>query len=185
MRLDITGRHVDIGSSLRQLIQKRLGKLERLLNDNALSGQVILTKEKYRHRTEVIIHARGDHMLRGLGEGNAWPISIREAVEKIEQQAQKLKGKWGERKRRATPRRIVAARAAGATGALGAEPPAVAARRIVRATRYAVKPMSIDDAVLRVDSGPDTFIVFRNAETDAVSIVYRRTDGNYGLIEPD
>jgi putative sigma-54 modulation protein len=177
MRLDITGRHVDIGASLRQLIQKRLVKLERLLNDNAVSGQVILTKEKYRHRTEVIIHARGDHMLRGLGEGNAWPISIRDAVTKIEQQAQKLKGKWGERKRRGAPR--------GVEPAGTATEPAAPARRVVRATRYPVKPMSIDDAVLRVDSGPDTFLVFRNAETDAVSILYRRSDGNYGLIEPD
>ena len=179
MRLEITGRHVDIGASLRQLIHKRLAKLERLLNDNAVSGQVILTKEKYRHRTEVIIHARGDHMLRGLGEGNAWPISIRQAVAKIEQQAHTLKGKWGERKRRAAPGRIAAAAAA------SPEPPAAAARRVVRATRYAVKPMSVDDAVLRVDSGPDTFVVFRNSDTDAVSILYRRTDGNYGLIEPD
>jgi putative sigma-54 modulation protein len=180
MRLDITGRHVEIGASLRQLIQKRLAKLERLLNDNAVSGQVILTKEKYRHRTEVIIHARGDHTLRGLGEGNAWPISIRDAVAKIEQQAQTLKGKWGERKRRAAPRRIAAAAAAASP-----EPAAAAARRVVRATRYPVKPMSVDDAVLRVDSGPDTFVVFRNSDTDAVSILYRRNDGNYGLIEPD
>jgi putative sigma-54 modulation protein len=176
MRLDITGRHVEIGNPLRQLILKRLGKLERLLNDNAVSGQVILTKEKYRHRTEVIIHARGDHMLRGLGEGTAWPISIRDAVTKIEQQAQKLKGKWGERKRHDASRRIVAT---------PPEPAVAATRRIVRATRYAVKPMSIDDAVLRVDSGPETFVVFRNAENDAVSILYRRSDGNYGLIEPD
>ena len=180
MRLDITGRHVDIGPSLRQLIQKRLGKLERLLNDNAVSGQIILTKEKYRHRAEVIIHARGDHTLRGMGEGNAWPISIRDAVAKIEQQAQKLHGKWGERKRRALPRGIAATAAAAAV-----EPPAPPARRVVRATRYPVKPMSIDDAVLRVDSGAETFVVFRNAETYAVSILYRRTDGNYGLIEPD
>ena len=179
MRLEITGRHVAIGASLRQLIHKRLAKLERLLNDNAVSGQVILSLEKYRHRTEVIIHARGDHMLRGLGEGNAWPISIRQAVAKIEQQAQTLKGKWGERKRRAAPRRIAAAAAA------GPEPAAAVARRVVRATRYPVKPMSLDDAVLRGDSGPDTFVVFRNSDTDAVSILYRRTDGNYGLIEPD
>ena len=176
MRLDITGRHVEIGNSLRQLIQKRLAKLERLLNDNAVSGQVILTKEKYRHRAEVIVHARGDHMLRGLGEGTAWPISIRDAVAKIEQQAQKLKGKWGERKRQSAPRRIVAT---------APEPGANATNRIVRATRYAVKPMSVDDAALRVDSGPETFVVFRNAETDAISILYRRSDGNYGLIEPD
>jgi len=45
--------------------------------------------------------------------------------------------------------------------------------------------MSVDDAALRVESGPDTFVVFRNADTDAVSIVYRRKDGNFGLIEPD
>jgi len=176
MRLDITGRHVEIGNPLRQLIHKRFAKLERLLNDNAVSGQVILTKEKYRHRTEVIIHARGDHMLRGLGEGTAWPISIRDAVTKIEQQAQKLKGKWGERKRHVTPRQIVAT---------APEPAGSATKRIVRASRYAVKPMSVDDAALRVDSGPETFVVFRNAETDAVSILYRRSDGNYGLIEPD
>ena len=55
----------------------------------------------------------------------------------------------------------------------------------MRATRYAVKPMSVEDAALRVESSADAFVVFRNADTDAVSILYRRTDGNYGLIEPD
>jgi putative sigma-54 modulation protein len=55
----------------------------------------------------------------------------------------------------------------------------------VRASRYAVKPMSIEDAALRVESADETFVVFRNADTDAVSILYRRKDGNLGLIEPD
>ena len=71
MRVDITGRHVDITPGLRQLIDKRLAKLERLLNDRAVSATVILTKEKYRHRTELVVHAKGDHMLSGIGEGNA------------------------------------------------------------------------------------------------------------------
>ena len=62
---------------------------------------------------------------------------------------------------------------------------ATKAPRIVRATRYAVKPMSLEDAALRVESTSDSFVVFRNADTDAVSILYRRSDGNYGLIEPD
>jgi putative sigma-54 modulation protein len=176
MRLDITGRHVEIGASLRQLINRRLVKLERLLNDNAISAQVILTKEKYRHRTEILIHARGDHMLRGLGEGAGWPISVREAAAKIEQQAQTLKGKWRERKRRGSGAREIAVPAA-------AEP--TNNRKVIRATRYAVKPMSVEDAALRVSSGSETFVVFRNAESDAVSILYRRDDGNYGLIEPD
>ena len=60
MRLDITGRQVDITPGLRQLIAKRLAKLERLLNDSALSATVTLTKEKYRHRTELIVHAKAE-----------------------------------------------------------------------------------------------------------------------------
>lgn len=178
MRLEITGRQVDIVAPLRQLITRRLAKLERLLNDNAISGQVILSKEKYRHRTEILIHARGDHMLRGQGEGSGWPIAVRVAAEKIEQQAQTLKGKWRQRKRRGPS-------GARALAAQAAAPEAGNNRRVIRATRYAVKPMSVEDAVLRVGSGPDTFVVFRNADTDAVSILYRRSDGNYGLIEPD
>jgi len=176
MRLDVTGRHVDITTGLRQLITRRLAKLDRLLNDSAISAQVILTKEKYRHRTEIIIHARGDHLLRGLGEGTGWPVSVREAAAKIEQQAQKLKGKWRERKRRGAGIRAVVAPPA---PDMGRGP------RIVRASRYAVKPMSVEDAALRVESSADAFVVFRNADSDAVSILYRRSDGNYGLIEPD
>jgi putative sigma-54 modulation protein len=161
MRLDITGRHVEVTTGLRQLVGRRLARMERVLNDAALSAQVILTKEKYRHQTEIVIHTRGDHILRGNGEGTGWPLSVRLAAGKIEQQAQTLKGKWNGRKRKS------------------------AGTRIARATRYAVKPMSVDDAALRVDGGPETFVVFRNAETDAVSILYRRKDGNLGLIEPE
>jgi len=175
MRLDITGRHLDITPPIRQLIDRRLARLDRLLNDSIVSAQVILTKEKYRHRTEIILHARGDHMMRGLGEGNAWNLSLRQAAEKIEQQAQKLKGKWAERKRRGSGARQVTA---------GPAADASPSPRVVRATRYAVKPMSVEDAALRVEEGSETFVVFRNADTDAVSILYRRRDGNLGLIEP-
>lgn len=175
MRFDITGRHVDVTPAMRQLLTKRLARLERLLNDAAVSAIITLTKEKYRLRTEIALHTKGDHVLRGNGEGNAWPISVRQATEKLEQQAQKLKGKWDGRKRKGAVARVAAP----------SGPESAPAPRIVRATRYAVKPMSIDDAALRIDGQGETFVVFRNAETDAVSILYRRKDGNLGLIEPD
>jgi putative sigma-54 modulation protein len=178
MRVDITGRHVDITTGLRQLIGRRLGKLERLLNDRALSATFTLTKEKYRCRTELVVHAKGDHMLSGNGEGNGWPVSVRQAVEKVEHQAEKLKSRWTEGKRQRG-----GARAANA--AATAEPRSAAAPRArVRTTRYAVKPMSVEDAALRLESGAENFVVFRNADTDAVSIVHRRKDGSLGLIEP-
>lgn len=175
MRLDITGRRVEITAAMQQLLTKRLARLERLLNDAAVSAIITLTKEKYRLKTEIAVHTKGDHVLRGNGEGNAWPISVRQATEKLEQQAQKLKGKWDGRKRQGAGSRVAAQ-----GGVEGASAP-----RIVRARRYAVKPMSLDDAALRIDGDEETFVVFRNAETDAVSILYRRKDGNLGLIEPD
>jgi putative sigma-54 modulation protein len=179
MRVDITGRQIDITPGLRQLIGKRIGKLERLLNDRALSATFTLTKEKYRCRTELMVHAKGDHVLSANGEGNSWPLSIRQAVEKVEHQAEKLKSRWTEGKRQRGGTR--------AANAATAEPrrAAAAAGPRVRSTRYAVKPMSVEDAALRLESGAETFVVFRNADTDAVSIVHRRKDGSLGLIEPD
>jgi putative sigma-54 modulation protein len=176
MRVDITGRHIDITPGLRQLIDKSLGRMERLLNDRAVSATVVLTKEKYRHKTELVLHAKGDHILSGIGEGNTWPLSVRKAAAKIENQAQKLKSRWTEGKRQRKNNR-----AAGVAASLELQP----ARRIVRATRYAVKPMSLDDATLRLDAVPETFVVFRNADTDAISVLFRRKDGHLGLIEPD
>ena len=60
-----------------------------------------------------------------------------------------------------------------------------ATARIVRARSYPVKPMSVEDAALQVNADRESFVVFRNADTDAISILYRRKDGNLGLIEPD
>src|SRR6185436_3615400 len=102
MRLDITARHFEMTAALRQLVERRLARSERVLNAAALSAKIVLTKEKYRHLAEIVVHTRGDHMLRGIGEGNAWPLSLRHAAEAIEQQAQRLKGQWNGRKRKAS-----------------------------------------------------------------------------------
>jgi putative sigma-54 modulation protein len=175
MRFDITGRHVEITAALSQLLEKRMARLGRVLNDAAVSAAVTLTREKYRLRTDIAVRTRGDHVLRGIGESNGWAVSVRQATDKIEQQAQTLKGKWNDRKRKASR----------GPGPEAEEPgPAAAAQRIVRA-RYPIKPMSIDDAVLRLDGGKDMFVVFRNAATEAVAILYRRKDGTLALIEPD
>jgi putative sigma-54 modulation protein len=175
MRFDITGRHVEITAALSQLLEKRMARLGRVLNDAAVSAAVTLTREKYRLRTDIAVRTRGDHVLRGIGESNGWAVSVRQATDKIEQQAQTLKGKWDGRKRKGGAARVVPT----------AETETPPTPRIVRATRYAVKPMSLEDAALRVDGDRETFVVFRNADTDAVSILYRRKDGNLGLIEPD
>ena len=101
MRLLLTGRQVDITPALRRLVEKRLEKLERRFNDALVSVQVVLSKEKNRFVAEVIVHARQDHILTGLGATGAWGTSLTAAVQKVMQQADRVKGKWQGRKRAA------------------------------------------------------------------------------------
>jgi putative sigma-54 modulation protein len=149
-----------------------------MLNDNALSAQVVLARERSRHRAEVTLHARGEHFLHGEGVGADLAAAIGAAVGKIDRQAHRLKGKWEARKRRGPSKA-----AAAVTAAVPADEGQVV--RIIRARRYAVKPLSVDEAALEVGETPDAFVVFRNTANDAVTVLFRRPDGHIGLIEPE
>jgi putative sigma-54 modulation protein len=155
-------------------VEKQLAPTLRVLNDNAVSAQVVLTRQKTQVRAEVTLHARGEHFLHGAGGGRDITEAMRSAMDKIDRQAQKMKGKWEARKRRKAPAAPVE---------VAAEPAQDV--RIIRARRYAVKPLSIDDAALEVGTAPDNFVVFRNVANDAITVLFRRSDGHLGLIEPD
>ena len=171
MRLTLTGRQVEITPAMNRLVERKMARLERVLNDRAVSGQVEFWPEKFRRVVEVHVHARGGHMLKGRAVATSWDEALSEAVDHLVQQSQKLKGKWQERKREARPvKRTI--------------PGPAAARRIVRARRYPVKPMTVEEAARAVPAVPDAFVVFRNTDTGAVSVVFRRKDGDIGLIEP-
>ena len=101
MRLLLTGRQVVITPALRRLVEARLAKLERRFGDALVSTQVVLAREKNRLVAEVIVHARQDHMLTGLGATDSWSTALTAAVKKVQQQAETVKGKWQERKRSA------------------------------------------------------------------------------------
>jgi len=194
MRLELTGRHVRITPGIKRLVDERLEKLDRLLHDRAVSLQVVLFLEKYRHRVEMTLHARGEHFCHGTGSGTDWELAVNQAVGKINQQARKLKGKWDEGKRQ----RISAAKVSSAAprperGGRGfgeARPRAEgdgAGRqpRVVRVRSRAAKPMTIEDAAAELGDGNDAVIVFRNSSNDAVTVLFRRADGKLGLIEPE
>jgi ribosomal subunit interface protein len=101
MRLTLTGRQVEITPTLNELVEARLAKLERRFGDALLSVQVVLERAKNRFIAEVIVHARGDHHLTGMSSTRAWSTSLTDAVKKVLQQAETVKGKWQGRKRSA------------------------------------------------------------------------------------
>jgi putative sigma-54 modulation protein len=190
MRLELTGRHVDITPGLRRLVTTKLSKLERLLNHRALSAQAVLSHEKYSVRADITLHARGERFLHGVGNGAAWEPSICEAIDKISQQAQRLKSKFQDRKRRG--RR--GAPAIGESGEAVVVAPAPKGRpartairmpRILRATRQAVKPMSVADAAREVDAGNGGLVIFRDLERDSISVLYRQRNGELTLVETE
>jgi putative sigma-54 modulation protein len=174
MRLTLTGRHVEITPALRRLVEKKMARIVRVLNTRAVSAQAELWPEKFRHVVEVHVHARGGHMLKGRAIATSWEEALSLAVDRVLQQGQTLKGKWQQRKREARPLKR----------SIQEPQEATAARRIVRARRYPVRSMTIAEAALSVPLAPDAFLVFRNTDTDAVSVVFRRKDGDIGLIEP-
>jgi putative sigma-54 modulation protein len=118
-------------------------------------------------------------MLHGGADDGAWEPSLTAALEKVVRQGRKIKGKWQERKRRATRAEAVPERVATAEGRERSSP------RIVRTPRHAVKPMTIEEAAEEVGAGRDGFLVFRNAVTDSINVLYRRKNGDFGLIEPE
>lgn len=176
MRLALTGRQVEITPEIRRLVEKKMTRLVRVLSTRAVSGHVELWLEKFRHVADVQVHARGGHMLKGRSVATSWEEALSKAVDHLVQQAQKLKGKWQERKREARPVRRTL---------VGPSTPISRVQRIVRARRYAVRPMTLDEAARTIAPTADAFLVFRNASTDAISVMFRRKDGDIGLIEPE
>ena len=188
MRLELRGHHVDVTPALKRLVDSKLTKLERLLNASALSAQTILTLEKHRHRADITLHARGEKFLHGVGTSDNWEAALNAAIEKIEQQAQKVKTRWKSRKQRVKGALIAATELP--PEPLPADRLVASARRprmprILKATRQAIKPMSVADAAREVEAGNGGLVIFRDLDRDSISVLYRQRDGELTLVETE
>lgn len=185
MRLELTGKGIDITAGLRQLVDKRLERVQRLLGRSMVSAQCVLSTVKYLNRADLTVFVAGDHVFHGVGEGRNWPAAMTAAVAKVMQQAHTQKDKWKD-KRKADAKKTTTRRgaAAGERESMPVDAAAAAAVR-VRKIRYPVKPMTVDEAAGLLQDNGEAFIVFRNARTESVSVVFRRKDGNVGLIETE
>ncbi len=188
MRLDLTGKHVDITDGVRRVIEAKLARLERKLNDRALSAQIVLCREKGSSRVDVTLHARGEKFLHGIGKGANFGVAMADATDKLSQQAQKVKGKWEARKRRGGKGQIEA-ESAGSDGAAAAAAPrprrkaALRTPRAVKTVRQPLASMSLADATRSI-SPTQPVAVFRDAETKRIAVLFQ-FDGSLTLIETD
>lgn len=188
MSVECTGRNVEVTASLQELARRRTQRLERRLGGPAVV-RVVLSHEKHRFGAEVIASHRRQHW-KAQEETSGDPrAAVALAFEKIDAQAKRDLEKRRDRKHRVAPGDAVraAAPAAEARSARSEAPAARTAARIVHAgpRRVAVKPMSIEEASLRLEGSRREILVFRDSASEKLSILYRRADGDFGLIVPE
>ena len=177
MEFEFTGRHVAISPQLEALTQRELHKLDKILDSAPKRAHVTLSAEKNRKRVEIVVYWR-DSVFTGVAENSDFNQSIIVAANKVEKQLLKLKEKFNTKKRH---RPSIPAVALIQEPGLPPTPPAP---RIIQERRYKVKPITQEEAALLLTDSDDLFIVFRDAETSKVGVLYKRTDSNFGLIEP-
>lgn len=177
MRFEYTGRHVVVSPAIRKHVEDHFKKLAHIFNDSTANTHVIIDVEKNRHIGELIVHWR-EHTLTAKDINADMYMALSRAIDKIEKQALKLKKKIIDRKQGGLRTAAVAPQPDGHVEATPRPP------RIIAARRYPVKPMTAEEAAMRLSSETDQFVVFRDADTDRLGVLYKRKDGNFGLIEP-
>jgi putative sigma-54 modulation protein len=181
--IKVTGRHVAVTEPIVDYARKKLESLH-LDYPRIIDAQVILDVEKYRHIAEVVLHCNNHITIDASAETSDLYASIDEAVGKIAQQMRKHKTRImrQHRPRRAQTRLLeeqVLADVSEEEEGEGSEP------LVVRTEKYPVKPMFVDEAVLQLQMNTaQQFVVFLNAKSEKVNVLYRRKQGNFGVIEP-
>ena len=181
MKITYTGRQVELKPAQLKKLEGVFSKIGKLLDGRReCEAHVILSLERHSHHAEATVNYYG-HQLVGIGSSTDLFTAIHSAAEKLEKQAVKARTKWRDTKR--TPRTKEAAAEPEVEAAPESEPEAETDRRVYRVNHHDKrKPMTLDEALLVMDAKRD-YLVYRDAETDRVSVLVRRRDGNFDLVE--
>ena len=184
MRTIVKGKNYDVPEPVREYAQRKIGRLERLLDDRS-DATVELSVEQHRnvqdsHIVDVTLVIHGQ-TLRSSAAAPTHQAGIDDVLDKIERRAVTFRETSRVRKSSETVRGggRDEQEAAGGSGDSDEAP-----GRVVKVKRFAIEPMFEEDAVARMEELGHAFFVFVNAENERVSILYRRREGGFGLIEP-
>jgi len=182
MEINVRGKNIDVTPSLEEYVQKKLSKLDKFFEEN-VDVQVVLAVTRDEHVVEITA-LYNSLILRSEESTGDMYASIDSAVDKIEKQVVKFRKKMNQRLRQNNHRQISDHLASGEREdqklSEDDEEP-----KVVRTKQFILKPMNVEEAILQMNLLGHDFFVFNSADTETVSVVYRRKDGNYGLIEPE
>lgn len=186
MATEISGRNYEIPPDIRAMIEKKLAKIEERLFEDVIDVRVVLQVEKYRNICEIFINGR-THDVKTVQESDeSMQDAINSAIDHLKRQAQKNRRKVRDHHRRDASKPAISEWAVQVLEpAQLREETEQRAPRIVKTNSIPIRPMSIEEAALRLDDSKNEFIVFRDIDTDRVSVIYKRRDNNLGLIAPE
>jgi len=174
MNINYTARHSNITPEIKKQCERRVKSLEKLLG-YPVDADLILSVEKYRHKVEINVKIKGA-TLNTVEETQDMFSSLSLAFDHIEKRIKKERDKLKERKRRKHREK-------------GSFPPPVMAEeprsRVILSMDYSLKPMSVEEALLQLETSNREVFVFRKFDSEKWAVIYRRKDGNLGLVEPE
>jgi len=172
MNTSVRFKNLESSDALKSYVSEKLNRMEKYFNGPA-EANVVLSIEKFRHSAEINII--GDRLtINGKEETEEMYSAIDKVLDKLEGQIKKNKQK----SRQYRTKEKTGAMASQPVVDKDGDPPRVQVHPIE------FKPMDVDEAVMQMDLIKDTFLVFTNARTESVNVLYRKKDGNYGLIQP-
>ena len=178
MKVHITSRHEQLTEGLKDHIEEKIQRVERYLG-KIKEAHVVLNFERKSHICEVTLAAK-NLKLSAKASSHDMYQSIDVALQRLEKQAHKQKDK------RVGVHRADSSKSQGSIiHGIIATPLEADGMKVVRSKKYAIKPMTIEEAALQLSVSKDEFLVFSNAETDRTGVVYKRKDNHIGLIEPE
>lgn len=188
MPVECTGRNIEVTPSLRSLAEQRVERLERHLG-GAAKVKVVLSHEKHRYGAEVIATHRRKRWT-AVEERDDLKAALALAFEKIDKQAKKDSEKRRSRNHHgaASPAwrmQVLSGEGLGGAAAARRGTASPDGNRIVRAGRLPIKPMSVEEAAMRIENSRQEFLVFRDSSSEKISVLYKRRDGDFGLIVPE
>ena len=164
---------------MKEHVNKRLLKLDKYI-DTLTETRVILSVEKFRNVAEINLSGRGLN-LNGKEEAKEMIIAVDNVIDKIERQLKKHKEKTRNHKENAPKNEMVTVEDEVSSESYEEDE---FQPSIVEVRKIALKPMSVDDAIMKIEETRNRFVIYRDSSSERMNVIYRRDDGNYVLIEP-
>lgn len=179
MQVTTTFRHMEPSDSLKSYAEEKLERVKKYI-DEPIVAQVFLTVEKIRHSAEVTITAKGI-TIKAAEETNDMYAAVDAVVDKIERQLRRYKERIKAHKPVSDTRERLVQKSIVEAESIEQQKEPV----IIKTKTFSIKPMSVEEAVMQMDLLHKDFLVYTEAATENINVIYRRKDGNYGLIEPN